>query len=93
MRARLGFGASMAFDFDYYLIDEVMAVGDTSFKKKSQKVFEERLQRAKVILVSHNMKLIESMSDIIVHLHLGQVTVYEDVKRGIAAYREVGGER
>ena len=93
MRARLGFGASMAFDFDYYIIDEVMAVGDTSFKKKSQKVFEERLQRAKVILVSHNMKLIESMSDIIVHLHLGQVTVYEDVKRGIAAYREVGGER
>jgi capsular polysaccharide transport system ATP-binding protein len=35
MRARLGFGMSMAFDFDYYLIDEVMAVGDASFKRKS----------------------------------------------------------
>jgi capsular polysaccharide transport system ATP-binding protein len=93
MLARLGFGTSMAFDFDYYLIDEVMAVGDASFKRKSKKVFEERLQRAKVILVSHNMNLIESMSDIIVHLHLGQATVYEDVKRGIAAYQEVGGER
>lgn len=93
MRARLGFGASMAFDFDYYLIDEVMAVGDASFKRKSQKVFEERLQRAKVILVSHNMNLIKRMSDIIVHLHLGQATVYENVQRGIAAYQEVGGER
>ena len=93
MLARLGFGASMAFDFDYYLIDEVMAVGDASFKRKSQKVFEERLQRAKVILVSHNMSLIERMSDIIVHLHLGQATVYENVQRGIAAYQEVGGER
>ena len=93
MRARLGFGASMAFDFDYYLIDEVMAVGDASFKRKSQKVFEERLQRAKVILVSHNMNLIQRMSDIIVHLHLGQATVYENVQRGIAAYQEVGGER
>ena len=93
MRARLGFGASMAFDFDYYLIDEVMAVGDSLFKRKSQKVFEERLQRAKVILVSHNMSLIERMSDIIVHLHLGQATVYENVQRGIAAYQEVGGER
>jgi len=93
MRARLGFGMSMAFDFDYYLIDEVMAVGDASFKRKSQKVFEERLQRAKVILVSHNMKLIERMSDMIVHLHLGQATVYEDVQHGIAAYRKVGGER
>jgi capsular polysaccharide transport system ATP-binding protein len=93
MRARLGFGTSMAFDFDYYLIDEVMAVGDASFKRKSKKVFKERLQRAKVILVSHNMNLIESMSDIIVHLHLGQATVYENVQRGIAAYQEVGGER
>ena len=93
MRARLGFGTTMAFDFDYYLIDEVMAVGDASFKRKSKRVFEERLQRAKVILVSHNMNLIESMSDIIVHLHRGQATVYEDVQRGIAAYREVGGER
>src|SRR5690606_16049327 len=27
MQARLAFGTSMAFDFDYYLIDEVMAVG------------------------------------------------------------------
>jgi capsular polysaccharide transport system ATP-binding protein len=93
MRARLGFGTSMAFDFDYYLIDEVMAVGDASFKRKSQKVFKERLQKAKVILVSHNMKLIKRMSDIIVHLHRGQVTVYEDVQRGIAAYQAVGGER
>jgi ABC-type polysaccharide/polyol phosphate transport system ATPase subunit len=39
------------------------------------------------------MNLIESMSDIIVHLHLGQATVYENVQRGIAAYQEVGGER
>jgi capsular polysaccharide transport system ATP-binding protein len=93
MRARLGFGLSMAFDFDYYLIDEVMAVGDASFKRKSQKVFEERLQRAKVILVSHNMKQIKTMCDIVVHLHLGQATVYEDVQRGIAAYQEAGGER
>ena len=27
MRSRIAFGLSMAFDFDYYLIDEVMAVG------------------------------------------------------------------
>ena len=93
MVARVAFGTSMAFDFDYYLIDEVMAVGDASFKRKSQQVFKERLQRSKVILVSHNMELVRNMSDVIVHLHRGQVTVYENVDRGIAAYQEVGGER
>lgn len=93
MRARLAFGSSMAFDFDYYLIDEVMAVGDAAFKRKSQQVFKERLQRSKVILVSHNMRLIEEMCDVIVHLHRGRATVYKNVRRGIAVYEEAGGER
>lgn len=92
MQARLAFGTSMAFDFDYYLIDEVMAVGDASFKKKSRQVFDERLQRAKVILVSHNMNLIKRMCDIIVHLDRGQATVYDNVHEGIAAYHKAGGE-
>lgn len=33
MRSRLGFGLSMAFKFDYYIVDEVTAVGDASLKK------------------------------------------------------------
>jgi capsular polysaccharide transport system ATP-binding protein len=92
MQARLAFGTSMAFDFDYYLIDEVMAVGDVEFKAKSKKVFNERLQKSKVILVSHNMKLIQNMCDVVVHLDRGQATVYDDVRKGIAAYRKFGGE-
>ncbi len=92
MVARVAFGTSMAFDFDYYLIDEVMAVGDASFKRKSKQVFKERLQRAKVILVSHNMNLIEDMCDVIVHLDHGHATVYKNVRRGIAAYHKAGGE-
>jgi capsular polysaccharide transport system ATP-binding protein len=92
MQARLAFGTSMAFDFDYYLIDEVMAVGDATFKRKSRKVFNERLQRARVILVSHNMKLIRRMCDVVVHLDNGQATVYDNVRAGIAAYRKAGGE-
>ncbi len=92
MLARVGFGTSMAFDFDYYLIDEVMAVGDAIFKRKSKLVFKERMHRAKVILVSHNMKFIRKMCDMIVHLDSGQATVYENVRDGIAAYRKSGGE-
>jgi capsular polysaccharide transport system ATP-binding protein len=90
MRARLGFGMSMAFDFDYYLIDEILAVGDARFKSKSRKVFAERLQRSKVILVSHNMNLIRKMCDLVVHLDGGRATVYPDVEAGIAAYEAAG---
>lgn len=91
MVARLGFGTSMAFDFDYYLIDEVMAVGDANFKRKARRVFDERLQQSKVILVSHSMKLIGRMCKVVVHLERGQATVYENVRKGIAAYQKAGG--
>lgn len=92
MQARLAFGTSMAFEFDYYLIDEVMAVGDVAFKRKSQQVFKDRLQRSKVILVSHNMDLIKKMCDIVIHLDRGNATLYENVHKGIAAYQRAGGE-
>lgn len=92
MVARIAFGTSMAFDFDYYLIDEVMSVGDAAFKRKSKEVFRERLQTSKVILVSHNMKLIRRMCDVIVHLDNGQATIFDDVRDGIAAYKKSGGE-
>jgi capsular polysaccharide transport system ATP-binding protein len=90
MRARLAFGTSMAFDFDYYLIDEILAVGDATFKAKSRKVFAERMQRSKVILVSHNMNLIRKMCDAVVLLEAGQATFYSDMERGIAAYETTG---
>jgi capsular polysaccharide transport system ATP-binding protein len=92
MQARLGFGTSMAFDFDYYLIDEVMAVGDAAFKMKSREVFKERLQRSKVILISHNMRLIKNMCDMVIHLDQGQLKVYRKVRKGIEAYLNAGGD-
>lgn len=86
MRSRLAFGLSMAFDFDYYLIDEVMSVGDGHFKKKCGEVFEERLQKSKVVLVSHSMGDIKKLCDIVLHVHKDGITVYEDIDEGIAAY-------
>lgn len=54
MRARLAFGISMAIAFDYYLIDEVIAVGDASFRAKCQRVLNEQLSNATVILTTHS---------------------------------------
>lgn len=87
MRSRLAFGLSMAFDFDYYLIDEVMAVGDAQFKAKSRAVLQERLRQSQLILVSHSMSDIRQFCNLVVHVDQGRTTVYEDVERGIQAYQ------
>ncbi|HPQ96851.1 MAG: ABC transporter ATP-binding protein [Thiothrix sp.] len=91
MRARLAFGLCLAMDFDVYLIDEVMAVGDPSFKKKSKAAFDERRQRANIILVSHNMNTIREYADVIIMLHEQKLIVYEDLDQGIRAYKRLSG--
>lgn len=87
MRSRVAFGMSMAFDFDYYLIDEVMAVGDAHFKAKSKALLLEKLRSANVILTSHSMGDIRQFCNVVVHVDAGHVTVYEDVEAGIRAYQ------
>ena len=60
MRARLAFAISMAIEFDCYLIDEVIAVGDARFQKKCQEeLFEKRKDRA-MIMVSHQERNIRN---------------------------------
>jgi capsular polysaccharide transport system ATP-binding protein len=86
MRSRLAFGLSMAFDFDYYLIDEVMSVGDAQFKRKCADVFEERLKKSKVVLVSHNMPEIQKLCDVVLLVRDSGVQIYDDVAEGIKAY-------
>jgi capsular polysaccharide transport system ATP-binding protein len=87
MRSRVVFGLSMAFDFDYYLIDEVMAVGDAQFKTKSKQVLLDKLSRAHVILTSHNMADIRQFCNVVVHVDSGAVRVYEDIEEGIRSYQ------
>lgn len=86
MRSRVAFGLSMAFDFDYYLIDEVMSVGDAQFKRKCAEVFREKLQQSNVVLVSHSMPDIEKLCDIVLLVRDGGIQIYEDVAEGIKAY-------
>ncbi len=57
MRSRITFGLTMAFDFDFdvLLIDELGAVGDANFRKKSQALLESKYEKTKLIMVSHSM--------------------------------------
>ncbi|MCF8253150.1 MAG: ABC transporter ATP-binding protein [Bacteroidia bacterium] len=63
MYLRLAFSILVHLDFDIYLFDEVMSVGDAEFQLKSHKKIEELIQFGKsIILVSHNSKELEKFS-------------------------------
>lgn len=93
MRSRVAFGLSMAFDFDYYLIDEAGAVGDANFKKKSNAVYRQKLEKSNVIMVSHSMSEIRTYCQNIVLVQNGIATIYDNVEEGIKMYEESRGKK
>lgn len=87
MRQKLAYGLSMAIDFEVYLIDETLAVGDRHFRKKCDTVFAEKAKHASLILVSHDMNTIKKYSDKIMLIHNGTAAIYNDVEEAISTYQ------
>lgn len=89
MKSRLGFGLSMAFEFDYYLVDEVTAVGDARFKQKCAELFKSRHSESSFLMVSHSLNSLKEFCD--VALFLGRdnmVHYYDSVDSAIEQYLE-----
>ncbi len=87
MRGRLTFGASMGIRFDTYLVDEVTAVGDAAFKRKSRAVFRERMKTSSAILVSHSMEQVRQFCNAGIVLEGGRLSYYEDLEEAIAVHQ------
>lgn len=88
MRSRLGFGLSMAFDFDYYLVDEVTAVGDARFKSKCAELFRDKRNKANFLMVSHNLSSLVEFCDSAIFLGRDcNAVFYDNVKDAIDRYK------
>lgn len=87
MRARLAFALSIMIEFDCYLIDEIIMVGDARFHKRCQEeLFVKRKDRA-MIVVSHDMGFIHGVCDHAALIANGKFIQYgEDTGAAIAAY-------
>ena len=79
----------MAVDFDCYLIDEVISVGDASFKQKCQiELFEKRAHKS-MILVSHELNIVKQYCDKAAILKAGEMTVYENMDEAFEVYKDL----
>lgn len=86
MRARLAFGLSLAIDFDCYLIDELVAVGDARFQQKChEELFERRAHKA-FIMASHNMDMVKNLCDRVLIVENGKAKMFTDVDEAIDIY-------
>ncbi|NIF21175.1 ABC transporter ATP-binding protein [Candidatus Pantoea multigeneris] len=88
MKSRLGFGLSMAFKFDYYLVDEVTAVGDARFKKKCSDIFKERHAEASFLMVSHSLNSLKEFCDVALYIGKNnEISYFDDVEVALDYYK------
>ena len=88
MRARLAFAISMVVEFDCFLIDEIVAVGDSRFHEKCRiELFEKRKDRA-MIIVSHDPGYVREHCDHAAVLVKGKLTAFAQVDDAFAFYQD-----
>ena len=88
MRARLAFAISMAIEFDCFLIDEIISVGDARFHDKCQReLFEKRKDRA-FIIVSHEIPKIRRHCDRFCVMHDGKLLEFDRIEKARRFYMD-----
>ena len=92
MKSRLGISVATAFKPDLLLIDEVLGVGDASFRKKSEKRVKDMISESgTVVIVSHSLGMLKSICNRIIVLESGSVLHEGNVEVGLELY--VNGEK
>ena len=89
MKSRVAFALSMAFDFDYFLLDEITAVGDKLFKQIAEKALREKREKSHIIMASHQMHTLRDFCDTGILINNGKVSVHDSIDGAIKAYEDI----
>ena len=90
MVSKLAFSITAILETDIILIDEVLSVGDINFKEKSFNRIQELIhdKDKTVLIVSHDMNVLEDICDDVIWLHDGRIKMTGSPKKVISKYRE-----
>ena len=88
MYSKLAFSITAILETDIILIDEVLSVGDSRFKKKSYNKMKELIsdKDRTVIIVSHDAKTIANLCSSVLWINDGELVKYGDTKDVLAEY-------
>jgi capsular polysaccharide transport system ATP-binding protein len=88
MKSRLQFGLSLAFDFDFYISDEVTSTGDAAFKAKAAAAFKKLSDHASLIMVSHSDGTLKQFCQAGIWIHQGQAHWFDQIDDALKAYKD-----
>lgn len=90
MRSRITFGLTIGFDFDFdvLLIDELGAVGDANFRKKSEAVLKKKFNQTKLVMVSHSISELKKFCAAGVLIKNQSLVYFENLTDAITEYND-----
>lgn len=89
MVARLGFAIATDIQPDILILDEVLSVGDESFKNKCQQRIEQFWQaNATILLVSHDLNFLQKSCERVIWLERGKIKMAGAADEIVQAYIE-----
>lgn len=90
MHSKLAFSITAILETDIMLIDEVLSVGDSRFKKKSYAKMKELIsdRERTVVIVSHDAKTIRELCDNVLWINDGELVRFGDTASVMDAYEE-----
>ena len=88
MHSKLAFSITAVLETDIILIDEVLSVGDSRFKKKSYAKMKKLISDTNrtVVIVSHDMKTIRDLCSKVLWINDGEMVQYGDTETVLEAY-------
>jgi capsular polysaccharide transport system ATP-binding protein len=89
MQTRLAFALTLAVDFECFLIDEVLSVGDHRFHQKCHDALFVKREGCAMILISHDTSIIRNYCNKALVLKNGRGRVFEDVEFAIKIYQSL----
>jgi capsular polysaccharide transport system ATP-binding protein len=89
MQTRIAFALTLAVDFECFLIDEVLAVGDHRFHQKCHDALFVTRKGCAMILISHDTQIIRNYCNKALVLKNGRGRVFDDLDFAIKVYQSL----
>ena len=79
----------MAVDFECYLVDEALSVGDGIFKARADALFEAKRKHASLIMVSHSPATVRRYCDMGAVMSNGDLLIFDELEDAISHYEQM----
>jgi lipopolysaccharide transport system ATP-binding protein len=90
MKVRLGFAIAVHCEPDILLVDEILSVGDLSFRNKSLRYMANLREKAKgIIFISHNLEQVRILCNRVIIMDKGKIVYDGKTHNGIVVYEEM----